>query len=51
MEEKGGHHHGLDNIMDDRNRYSLFGSLLPSLVPKLAKPISQFRGVIIKTNY
>ncbi|MBA3965118.1 MAG: hypothetical protein H0X47_04985 [Nitrospirales bacterium] len=36
--KQGGQHHGLDNIMDDRNGDSFFGSLLPSLVPELAKP-------------
>ena len=37
--ETGGQLHGLDNIMDGQHGYSLFGSLLPSLVPELAKPL------------
>ncbi len=37
--ETGGHLHGLDDLMGDRNGDSFFGSLFPSLVLELVKPI------------
>ncbi len=36
--EQGGRHHGLDNIMDDRNGCRLFGSPLPSFYLERAEP-------------